>query len=134
MIRLKLMLCAHGVIRDAEDNTISIFSIIEGIQGVGFPLFLQKMDVLAIFERLPAGPPQIEVTFRTSIGDMQIFEKSMNVDFQDRFRNRTVLHVQGIVIPNPGTLRVDAIWEGNVIGTYEMGAEQIEPIVETSQN
>jgi hypothetical protein len=134
MITCKLLLCAQGVIRNAEDNTISIFSILESIQAAGFPFFIQKMDVVALFERSHEDSAQYEILFRGSIGDTELLRAPMTIDFQDKVRNRAMLHVQGLVIPNPGTLRVNALFNDIILGTYEVLVEQIEPNVETRQN
>jgi len=134
MITSKLLICAQGVIRNAEDNTISIFSIIESIQGAGFPLFMPKMDVLAFFERSTGDPPQHEVLFRLSIGVTELVATHVAIDFQDKLLNRSTLHIQGLAIPNPGTLKVETILNGTTLGTYEVLIAEIAPKVEAHQD
>ena len=50
MIQLKLLLCAQGVVRDADSNNVSAFNILESIQAAGFPMFIQQLDILALLD------------------------------------------------------------------------------------
>ena len=134
MITCRLLLCAQGVVRDADHGGISIFNIIEGVQAAGFPFFIQQMDVFTIFEREPGDPAQHEVRFRLAIGDTEIFVTPLAIDFQTGLRNRSTVRIQGLVLPSPGVLRVSVYVGENEIGVYTIGIEQIAlPRVEAHQ-
>ena len=127
MITCKLLLCAQGVVRDAEHGGISVFNILEVIQAAGFPMLIQQMDILAVFEREREDPPQHEVHFRISIADTELLATTLAIDFEDKLRNRSMLHVQGIVIPHPGNLIVSARLADVTLRIYEVTVEQIGP-------
>jgi hypothetical protein len=134
MITCKLLLCAEGVLRDAERGGISIFNILEGLEVTGFPFFLQKMDIFALFERLPDDPPIYNLLFRISIGEVELVATRLAVDFRDKLRNRSMVHIQGLVIPHPGLMRVAAKLDGNDLNTYDIRIEQMGvPRVESHQ-
>jgi hypothetical protein len=134
MITCKLLLVARGVVRDAESGAISVFNILEGIQAFGFPMFLQQLDVVALFERVGEDPARHEVRFRASIGDETLVEIPLAIDFQDKLRNRSMVHIQGIVVPHPGVLRVIAQIGDNTLGTYDVLVELIAaPRIEAHQ-
>ncbi len=127
MIACKLLLCAQGVVRDADNGSISVFNILESVQAAGFPLFVPQMVVFALFERLRDDPAQHEILFRLSIGDTELLATPLAVDFQDKLRNRSTVHIQGLVVPHPGALRVSAQLGNNVLGTYDVMVDQVAP-------
>ncbi len=134
MITCKLFLCAQGVVRDADNGGISVFNILENVQTAGVPFFMQHMDVFALFERLRDDPAQYEVIFRLAVGETELLANPLAIDFQDKLRNRTTLHIQGLVIPHPGVLRVTAKIGSEILGTYDVSVEQLSlPRVEARQ-
>ncbi|HVS26110.1 MAG TPA: hypothetical protein VHE58_02230 [Burkholderiales bacterium] len=134
MITCKLLLCSQGVVRDADQGGIYVFNILESVESVDFPFFMQKMDVFALFERLRDEPAQHEVRFQLSIGETELLNSSLAIDFQGKLRNRSTLHILGLVIPNPGVLKVSTRFGDTILGTYEVIVEQITaPRVEARQ-
>lgn len=127
MITLKLLLCAQGVVRDADQGGISIFNILDSVQAAGFPFFIQHVDVFALFERYTEDPAQQEIRFRLAIGDTELLASVLAIDFDDKLRNRSTLHIQGLVVPTPGTLTVSANLGENTLGTYDVLIQQITP-------
>lgn len=127
MISCRLLLCAQGVVRDAEHGGISVFNILEGIQVAAFPMIMQLMDIFAVFQRTRDDAPEYELLFRVSIGETELLSTPFAINFEDKLRNRSVLHVQGLVVPHPGTLIVSAALGENILQTYEVNIEQITP-------
>jgi hypothetical protein len=127
MITCKLLLCAQGVVRDADSGNVSVFNIMENIQAAGFPFFIQQMVVFALFERLREDSTQYEILFRLSMGTTELFTTPLAIDFQDKLRNRTTLHIRGLVVPQPGVLRVSAELGDTILGTYEVRIDHVTP-------
>jgi hypothetical protein len=135
MITVKLLLCAQGVVRDADSQNVSIFNVYESLQGAGFPLFIQQMDVLAVLERTPRDKAQRTITFKMTMGETEVLSTSMDIDFQDKLRNRSTVHIQGLVVPQPGTVLVTVAERGRELGRYELLVEQVQGVkVETHQD
>jgi hypothetical protein len=105
MIRAKLCFAASGIVRDAETNVISAFNVLEGITAAGFPLFIQAMSFVALWEREPGDPAAIEATFTLSIGEEQLSTGQVLGTFGGKLRYRTIVNINGVVVPHPGNLR-----------------------------
>lgn len=133
MIRCILLLCAQGVVRDAESNIMSAFNIIEGIQTASLPILVQRMDVLAVTQREADDPSTATFTFRLVNGETELLNTPLNADFQGRLRHRATVHVNGLIVPAPGSLRLVLELEGTELGTYEMPIEQPAPSVATRE-
>ncbi len=125
MIRCKILLCAQGVVRDAESGSISIYNVMEGISAPGFPVFVQHLDVFALLERAAEDPGTFPCDLRIFHGTTQIIASQIGIDFQDKLRSRSIAHIQGLVIATPGTLRAEIGLDGNVLGSYEVVFEQM---------
>jgi len=127
MIICRLLLCAQGVVRDAEHGSISVYNIMESLQAAGFPFFIQQMAVFALLEREPGDPPQHEIRFRLSMGEAELVTVPLAIDFRASLRNRSTLNIQGLVIPHPGSLLVSASLGETVLATYGVIVEQLSP-------
>jgi hypothetical protein len=125
-MRLKLLLCAQGVVRDADSNNVSIFNVLESLHSVGFPLFMQQMDILALLERTPEESSQHDMRFRVAVEETELVSAHLAIDFEDKPRNRAMVHVQGLVVPNPGTLTVTAYLNDVEIGDYSIAVDRLE--------
>ena len=134
MITCQLILCAENIIRDSETDLFSVFNILEVIRGVGFPLFINRLDILAFFEREADDSAQYDITFVISLGETEILQKQMAIDFEDKFRNRATFRIRGLVIPNPGILKVNTKFQEQILGDYRIAFEQEIQQIETQQN
>lgn len=104
MVKFKLLLCAQGIIRDAETDAISVYSIFEGIDVHGLPLLIQRFFVFAMLEREPHDPPQHQGTVRLTVGETEVFANPVRVDFQDKLLARQIIRLDGLIIESPGEL------------------------------
>ena len=105
MIRSKFCFAAEGIIRDAESNSISIFNILEGINSEGFPIFIQRIAFIALWERDPQDVEQPSGTFKLTINDHPLVELGVRVEFADKLSHRNIVYLNGLMVPKPGTLR-----------------------------
>lgn len=134
MIRSSLMFCADSIIRDSETNTISAFSIIEEIAPEGLPLYLTRFTVFALLHRDTRDRTVIKCTLRISIGDKILFEQPVKVNFQNKKRNRTIVNIRGLVIPDFGTLEISLLLDQNLLNKFEtLVHEPRKPKVDTHQ-
>jgi hypothetical protein len=130
MIRVKVCLVSEGASRDADTNTVSIFSILEGIAGANFPLFVQRMVCFALWERDDGDPQTVQGRFRVRLNDEVLNEVAASINFGGYLRTRNFVRLNGIVIPRPGTLRFAFELEGGLRAEYALSveAQQVEPI------
>ena len=106
------MLAAEGVVRDAESNLVSVFSILEEFTAPGFPIFVPKVCVLTVLERSEADPPQPRAELRITLEDQEIHKAPVRVDFQDKLRTRMIVTYAGVALPNPGILKIEMLIDG----------------------
>lgn len=112
-MRVKLCLVAEGIVRDAETNSISVYNILEGITANGFPLLVQRMAFLALFERDESEPEAHAGHFTVSLGDNQLLTGEQRINFRGKLRTRSIVRIQGLLFPTPGEARFAlAVGEG----------------------
>src|SRR5262249_50951794 len=100
----KACLVAQGVVRDADTDVISIYSILEGVAAEGFPLYLGNISFFCLLEKAAAEPNAFTGTFSITLGGEELVSQQVNLDFGGRHRNRVVIRVPGTELPNPGDL------------------------------
>jgi hypothetical protein len=121
MITSRLMFCSHGAVRDAETNTISVFSIWEEMQAATFPLFIQRFFVVAFLAREQGDGAQSRLTLNISLGDQLLNTFPIAVDFGDKLKSRLITEVNGLPIPGPGTLRFEVLENERLINAWDIG-------------
>jgi hypothetical protein len=130
MIHPKICFAALAVVRDAETNSMSVFNILEGVTAVGIPLLIQNMSFFVLWQREEADERRIEGTFTAAIGDQELSQVRVDLDFGENIRNRTVVNLNGLVIPRPGTLRFRIVLTNNVEATYTVDVAAPPPVAQ----
>jgi hypothetical protein len=106
VIRPIICFAALAVVRDAETNAISAFNILEALGTVGFPLFLQNASFFVLWERDPADPVRTEATFTVGVeGHAALTTQQIVLDFGEGRRHRSVVNLNGLIVPTPGSVR-----------------------------
>lgn len=124
------MLCAEGVIRDAETNALSVFNILENIRPAGYPILIQHNDILTILERLPEDADRSEGSMRVTLGDIEIAALPISLDFQGKLILRSIVKLHGLVLPNPGVLTFNLMLADRTLNTYRITIETLPVIAE----
>jgi len=134
MIKSSLMLCAEGIIRDAETNNISVFKIFENIIPEGLPLFFPRFMVLVFLDREDKDPSEIKCTLRIKLNQENLVEKVVSISFQNKKRNRIIANIGGLPIEKQGTLET-SLWLGDkMLNKYKVVInEPRKTTVETKQ-
>ena len=104
MIKSKIMLCAKGVIRDTDTNNITVYSIIENINAIEFPVIFPEITILNIFEKSTSDEDLAEEKLILKQGKQILFEKKFKINFQKKKRLRMIIYLQNIAIQRPGVL------------------------------
>jgi hypothetical protein len=94
------------------------FRFLEGITAQGFPLFVGRWAFLATWEKEPADPDVYHATFAININEQRIHSTAVEIDFKGNMRNRTIINVQGLVVPSPGNLILNIILDNGVEASY----------------
>jgi hypothetical protein len=108
MIRNKLLICSEVVIKEAETNNISIINLFDQIAPAGFPFFFTKLAILHVYEREEGDPEEISINLKFELGAETIFSTDLNSNFQGKKQARNIVVLNGIVLKQPGVLKVTA--------------------------
>ena len=104
MIKSKICIVAEGVIRDVQTNGISVYSILEELTVQGFPVFIQKIAFFALWEKEENDPGQYRTTFTIELDDKSLMSQGIDLDFQRKLRSRSMVSINGLMVPKPGNL------------------------------
>jgi hypothetical protein len=119
-VRSILCLAAEGVVRDAVTDVISIYNIMEQVTGEGFPLLIQKMVFLAVWQREPTEATLWTGDLRIRLDEKELFSHKTSLDFKDKLRNRSIITLGGLVLPGPGKLTFAYQLDTDTRVTYEV--------------
>jgi len=124
MVRPKLCFVASGVTRDADTNAISAYNILEGIRAAGVPVFIQNVSFFVLWERDPTDNPNYAGTFTAAIGGQTLVTNAgVVVNFGDKTKHRTIVNVNGMVVPTVGLLTLALVLDNGVRAEYTIAIE-----------
>jgi hypothetical protein len=104
MYRNTLALCAESVLLDQQTNNVSLINVVEEITPDEFPVVMPRVSWLFIFERDPSDDPQPPVAFVVRLGGRELLRVPVEVNFEDKMRNRAMLAMSGLPIASEGVL------------------------------
>lgn len=124
MMVLKLCLVAEGVSVDRQTNELSIYNVLEGIEASGFPLFVQRISFLTVYERDVATDPEVvNGQMQVTLGDNAVMTQAVTINFQGKKRSRIILRFGGLLVPAPGDLRFRFIIPNGPPAEYKIEVE-----------
>jgi len=115
-----ICLAAQGIVRDAETNNISAFSILEQLNPAGFPAFVATMGFLVIWRKAEGDPEQYDGEFRIHNNATELLRQPIRIDFEGSPSHRSIVGMGGLVLQEPGTLRFSIWVGGNELAHYEV--------------
>ncbi len=120
MYKLKLLLCADTVIRDAQTNNISIINLYEDLSPEAFPSLLPHFMVLVLFEREIIDPNILSFELQVVLNQQEIFKTKIDATFQDKIRTRNIIFFNGFPLNTHGLLEIIVKDEENIYGNYQI--------------
>jgi len=120
------MLCADGIVIDRRTNNVSVFNIIEEINSIGFPLLINKLYTICLMNREANDDEITEAQFELKLDNKMLLKTNTSINFQHRQKTRAMLEVSGLVIPVPGTLKINLHKDGEVFAFTEIVINKIE--------
>ena len=103
-MKLKLGLVARDVIVAQDSGVPSAINILEGIQGGGFPLFIQGLAFLTVWQRENGDPDEHVGNLIVRLDNTELVRQQVRFAFQGRPLARNVAQIAGLLIPQPGIL------------------------------
>lgn len=101
-----LFLCAEKAIIDASKNSLSVINIMEDRRFEGFPAVMSELDVIFVARKEDGDPDVIDLDLVFFLDKMNIGTFRINLNFQGSSGARSILQIQGVVIPRPGLFRI----------------------------
>lgn len=105
-MRTILAVCCNGAAVDRFSNTLSLFEVIEEIQPSTYPAVLPRLIYVVLLERSKDEPSTLDAKIICDVNGKQVLEDDVNIDFQDKLRERHVVTIHGIPVAAPGELRL----------------------------
>lgn len=125
MLSSKAMICARGIVIDSKTNNVSIFNILEQLNSEGFPLIIPEFSVFNFLERTSDDPSEYDLEVVITNNDVELLRGPLKVNFEDKFKNRAVISIGGLAVPNPGILRTSLLYKGQELGSWDIVVEKI---------
>jgi hypothetical protein len=126
------MACAQSAVIDQQSNAMSIFNIMQEINAPGFPFAIAGMVIATLIslDEGETGDPT-DVRIRMNLGEMQLLDAPMILQFQGRRNLRHISGIQALLIPTPHDLTVSIHQGDTVLATWpieirHVGAPAIE--------
>ncbi len=104
MIRAKTCFVAEGVITDLETKQVSAFGLVESLQASSFPIVLQRVFLLCIWERSLADPSEFRFELTLTLNGRELERKVINASFAGFLRTRSTIRFEGLTLAEPGNL------------------------------
>jgi hypothetical protein len=121
-----LMVCAQSAVIDQASNALSIFNIFQEINSPAFPFGIAGFTIATLLN-LDEGETEdpTDVRIRINLGEAQIGDFPMVTQFQGRQSLRSILFLQGILLPAPGNLVVSLHHSGRQLASWVVAIRHI---------
>lgn len=120
MIDAKFAVVAQGAAIDRQDNQLSVFEIIEGFEVRSFPIFIQRISFVVLWERNTEDPVELDGYFSVCLGEAEITRQACHVNFQGLMRQRSIFRLNGFQVQQPGILNFKMELMGHGTAAYSI--------------
>jgi len=124
-MKIGYLLCGENILLDARSNSYSIFNILEMLNSVTFPFMINKIEILALFEKEENEPDAVTVEFIINNNGEEISKDEIEIEFSEKSRTRTLFSINGLPINNPGVLEIIIKYQNNELGRYKIEINKI---------
>jgi len=125
LIRSRLFFCSDSASIDARTNALSAFHIIEQVNAPSFPVVIPRVSILCFLSREDADPSQVSLQLQIFSGDQKLFDGPVAIDFVQQRATRTILELNGMVVPSPVELRFVLVLEKTVLDSWAITVNQV---------
>ena len=133
MLAVRLKMPAENVIIDQQTQEVAAIGIIaEGVKAVAFPLFVRRLCYLVFWYRLPEDAKDYDGIFTLLLAGNRIAEMAITLNFGNEVAHRTLVRIEGLLIPEAGTLEFSIV-AGGVTASYSVEAQTVQVADPVSQ-
>lgn len=125
MIKANYLILSEWINLDQITWLASVYNVLEKFSSPEFPFTVNKIAMLAFFERKPNDPYTYEIQWKLSNNETLIKEDKVTVDFKDRLKHKRVNIFQWVEIKEPGDLRLSIYHDWKEINRYVIEVEKV---------
>jgi ribosomal protein S6 len=116
---VKYMIPNLTTILDKGSGNLSIINIISGVSAVAFPIAMNQMHVACLLESSDNLVKEFKVILK--LNDNILASQNVAVDFSNSLKANHILQFQGLILQEPGILKISI-----EIGNIELSFTEIE--------
>lgn len=122
MISVKYLLWAHNISIDTQDNSLSIFNIIEDISASMFPATLNKFTkFLVVTERELSDPSKFMLLIKIQQNKVDlILPLHIEVKFEKLKKNRLIINVPDLLFQSETPIIFSVYYKDKILGGYNV--------------
>ncbi len=124
-MKIGYIFCGENIIHDVRSDNYSIFNILEKQNSVTFPFMINKIEILALFEKEENEPDKVTVEFIINNNDDEISKDEMEIEFSEKSKTRTLFSINSIPVNNPGFLEIIIKYQNSELGRYKIEINKI---------
>ncbi len=125
MIKCNYLLLSEWINLDQITWLASVYNILEKFSSPEFPFVVNKVAMLAFFERKPNDPYTYDIERKLFNNESLIKDEKISVDFKDKFKHKRVNIFQWIEIKEEWELRLSIYHESKEINRYTIEVEKV---------
>lgn len=127
---MKAVYCiaAEGVVTDAATNIVSLHSLCEEFVTNMFPTNMPKVALCVTVEKEKGDKALHQGVLKVYNNSTSLGEFPIQIDFQDKDRARTIVYIQGLVVPEPGRVKFSVRMKEKEICKWEVLAHRGDPL------
>jgi hypothetical protein len=126
MMNVYFAIAANRVIVDSITNQVSIIDLFEQLKAPTFPVLVPRLTLLYYVSRDKGDPETKDLTVVCKLGDVEIFQVGVKVDFKGEDSTRIVLGVDGLTLAQPGELQAFLMDQTESLGVLDLAVEQVK--------
>jgi hypothetical protein len=126
MMNVYFAIAANRVIVDSITNQVSIIDLFEQLKAPTFPVLVPRLTLLYYVSRDKGDPETKDLTVVCKLGDVEIFQVGVKVDFKGEDSTRIVLGVDGLTLAQSGELQAFLMDQTESLGVLDLAIEQVK--------
>ncbi len=119
MRAINIYLSENAVV-DSQDNSLSLINLLDDISSPTFPLFLPKISITSILEKEIETSDDFDCFINCKLNDSELHKIPLKVSFRGTPRSRSIIKINGFLIPSPGILKFELEHNGGILISTEL--------------
>ncbi len=125
MIKCNYLILSEWINLDQITGLASIHNALEKFSSSEFPFTVNKIAMLAFFERTKEEVSKFEIKRELFNNDKSINNDKVSVDFNDKLKHKWINIFQGVEIKEPWELRLSIYQWWKEINRYSIEVEKV---------